>query len=68
VQTAEDAREIAVKKIDADRARPSVRHRSDAQAKSQAAGREATRLKEKAECAAWRKRMQQAQLRPARTS
>ena len=49
VQTAEDAREIAVKKIDVDRRAAELRASSDAQARSQAEADEASRLKQKAE-------------------
>jgi outer membrane protein OmpA-like peptidoglycan-associated protein len=49
VQTAEDAREIAVKRIDADRAANELQASGDAQARSQAQASEATRLKEKAQ-------------------
>ena len=49
VQTAEDAREVAVKKIDADRASSELQASSDAQARSQAQADDATRLKEKAQ-------------------
>ncbi len=49
VQTAEDAREIAVKRIDADRLAAERQGASDAQARSQAEADEATRQKERAE-------------------
>jgi len=49
VQTAEDAREIAVKKIEVDRRAAELRASSDAQARSQAEADEASRLKQKAE-------------------
>jgi outer membrane protein OmpA-like peptidoglycan-associated protein len=49
VQTAEDAREIAVKRIDADRLAAERQGASDAQARSQAEADDATRLKERAE-------------------
>jgi outer membrane protein OmpA-like peptidoglycan-associated protein len=49
VQTAEDAREIAVKRIDADRQAADRQASSDAQASSQAQADEATRLKEQAQ-------------------
>jgi outer membrane protein OmpA-like peptidoglycan-associated protein len=49
VQTAEDAREVAVKRIDADRAASQLQASSDAQARSQAQAADATRLKEKAQ-------------------
>jgi outer membrane protein OmpA-like peptidoglycan-associated protein len=49
VQTAEDAREIAVKKIDEERLASDRRASTDAQAKSQAQADDATRLKEKAQ-------------------
>ena len=49
VQTAEDAREIAVKRIDADRLAAERQGASDAQARSQAQAAEATLLKQKAE-------------------
>jgi outer membrane protein OmpA-like peptidoglycan-associated protein len=49
VQTAEDAREIAVKKIDEVRRANELQAASDAQAASQAQADEATRLKEQAE-------------------
>ncbi len=49
VQTAEDAREIAVKKIDADRLANERQASSDAQARTQAQADDATRLKQKAE-------------------
>jgi outer membrane protein OmpA-like peptidoglycan-associated protein len=49
VQTAEDAREIAVKKLDADRAASELQASSDARAASQAQAAAATRMKEKAE-------------------
>jgi len=49
VQTAEDAREIAVKKIDEDRLASERQSSSDAQARAQAEANEATRLKQQAE-------------------
>jgi outer membrane protein OmpA-like peptidoglycan-associated protein len=49
VQTAEDAREIAVKRIDENARLAERQASSDAQAKSQAEADEATRMKEKAE-------------------
>jgi outer membrane protein OmpA-like peptidoglycan-associated protein len=49
VQTAEDAREIAVKKIDADRAASELQASSDARARSQAQAAEALRLQQKAQ-------------------
>lgn len=49
VQTAEDAREIAVKRIDADRLAAERQGASDAQARSQAEADDATRLKERAQ-------------------
>ena len=49
VQTAEDAREIAVKRIDADRQAAQLQASSDAEANSQAQAAAATLLKEKAE-------------------
>ena len=49
VQTAEDAREIAVKRIEADRLAAERQASSDAQARSQAQADDATRLKEKAQ-------------------
>jgi len=49
VQTAEDAREIAVKKIDEERRASDLQASSDAQARSQAQADEAMRLKEKAQ-------------------
>jgi outer membrane protein OmpA-like peptidoglycan-associated protein len=49
VQTAEDAREIAVKKIDAERQANELQASSDAQARSQAQAANATRLKEQAQ-------------------
>jgi outer membrane protein OmpA-like peptidoglycan-associated protein len=49
VQTAEDAREIAVKKIDEDRLANDRQASSDAQARSQAQADDATRLKEQAQ-------------------
>jgi outer membrane protein OmpA-like peptidoglycan-associated protein len=49
VQTAEDAREIAVKKIDEERLANERQASSDAQNRSQAQADNATRLKEKAE-------------------
>jgi outer membrane protein OmpA-like peptidoglycan-associated protein len=49
VQTAEDAREIAVKKIDEERQANERRDASDAQARSNAQAIEATRLKQQAE-------------------
>jgi outer membrane protein OmpA-like peptidoglycan-associated protein len=49
VQTAEDAREIAVKKLDADRLANERQAASDAQALSQAQTDAATRLKDKAQ-------------------
>jgi outer membrane protein OmpA-like peptidoglycan-associated protein len=49
VQTAEDAREVAVKKIDADRLANERQSARDAQATSQAQADEAIRLKEKAQ-------------------
>jgi outer membrane protein OmpA-like peptidoglycan-associated protein len=48
VESAEDAREIAVKKIDAERLANERQASSDAQARSQAQADDATRLKEKA--------------------
>jgi outer membrane protein OmpA-like peptidoglycan-associated protein len=49
VQTAEDAREIAVKKIDEDRLASERQASSDAQAESQAEANDATRLKHQAQ-------------------
>ena len=49
VQTAEDAREIAVKKIDEERRANDLQASSDAQARSQAQAADATRLKEQAQ-------------------
>jgi len=49
VQTAEDAREIAVKRIDADRQASELQASSDAQARSQAQADDATRMKRRAE-------------------
>lgn len=49
VQTAEDAREIAVKKIDEDRLASERQSSSDAQAKSQAEADNATRMKNQAQ-------------------
>lgn len=49
VQTAEDAREIAVKKIGEERIASERQASSDAQARSQAQAEDATRLKEKAQ-------------------
>jgi outer membrane protein OmpA-like peptidoglycan-associated protein len=49
VQTAEDAREIAVKKIDEQRQANDLQASSDAQARSQAQADAATRLKEQAQ-------------------
>jgi outer membrane protein OmpA-like peptidoglycan-associated protein len=49
VQTAEDAREIAVKKIDEERQANDRQDSSDAQARSSAQAAEATRLKEQAQ-------------------
>ena len=49
VQTAEDAREIAVKRIDADRAANELQASSDAQARAQVQADDATRLKNKAQ-------------------
>ena len=49
VESAEDAREIAVKRIDADRLADERQASSDAQASSQAQADDATRLKEKAQ-------------------
>jgi outer membrane protein OmpA-like peptidoglycan-associated protein len=49
VQTAEDAREIAVKKIDEERRASERQASSDAQARTQAQADEAMRLKEKAQ-------------------
>lgn len=49
VQTAEDAREIAVKKIDADRAASELQSSSDARARSQAQAADAIRLQQKAQ-------------------
>ncbi|MDR3414365.1 MAG: OmpA family protein, partial [Formivibrio sp.] len=49
VQTAEDAREIAVKRIDADRNANQLQAANDAQTQSQAQADDATRLKEKAQ-------------------
>jgi outer membrane protein OmpA-like peptidoglycan-associated protein len=49
VQTAEDAREIAVKRIEADRQAADRQASSDAQARSQAQADNATSLKEKAQ-------------------
>ena len=52
VQTAEDAREIAVKKIDEQRQASDLQASSDAQARSQAQAEDATRLKEQAQASA----------------
>jgi outer membrane protein OmpA-like peptidoglycan-associated protein len=52
VQTAEDAREIAVKKIDEERHASDLQASSDAQARSQAQADDATRQKNQAESAA----------------
>jgi outer membrane protein OmpA-like peptidoglycan-associated protein len=49
VQTAEDAREIAVKKIDEERQANDLQASSDAQARSQAQAADAMRLKEQAQ-------------------
>jgi outer membrane protein OmpA-like peptidoglycan-associated protein len=49
VQTAEDAREIAVKKIEEERVASDRQASSDAQARSQAQAEDATRLKEQAQ-------------------
>ncbi|MGA3048065.1 MAG: OmpA family protein [Terracidiphilus sp.] len=49
VQTAEDAREVAVKRIDEDRLAAERQASNDAQAKSQTQADDATRMKEKAE-------------------
>ena len=49
VQTAEDAREIAVKKIDEERQANDRRDASDAQARSEAQATQATRLKDQAQ-------------------
>ncbi len=49
VQTAEDAREIAVKRIEADRRTEVLQASSDAQARAQARAENATRLQEKAQ-------------------
>jgi outer membrane protein OmpA-like peptidoglycan-associated protein len=49
VQTAEDAREIAVKRIDADLAASERQASSDAQARSQAQAADATRMRDKAQ-------------------
>jgi outer membrane protein OmpA-like peptidoglycan-associated protein len=49
VQTAEDAREIAVKKINQERQADDLRNSSDAQARSNAQAAEATLLKEQAQ-------------------
>ena len=49
VQTAEDAREIAVKKIDEERRASDLQASSDAQARSQAQADDAIRLKEQAQ-------------------
>ncbi len=49
VQTAEDAREIAVKRIDADFAANNLKASSDAQASSQAQADDANRLKQQAQ-------------------
>jgi outer membrane protein OmpA-like peptidoglycan-associated protein len=49
VESAEDAREIAVKRIDADRLANERQASSDAQARSQSQADDATRLKEKAQ-------------------
>jgi outer membrane protein OmpA-like peptidoglycan-associated protein len=49
VQTAEDAREIAVKKIDEDRRESELQASSDAQARAQASADDATRQKKQAE-------------------
>jgi outer membrane protein OmpA-like peptidoglycan-associated protein len=54
VQTAEDAREIAVKKIDEERRADERQASSDAQARSRAQAANATRLKEQAEADAAR--------------
>jgi outer membrane protein OmpA-like peptidoglycan-associated protein len=48
VQTAEDAREIAVKRIEADRSASELQASSDAQARSQAQAEDATRLRNRA--------------------
>jgi outer membrane protein OmpA-like peptidoglycan-associated protein len=52
VESAEDAREIAVKKIDAERQASDLQASSDAQARSQAQAAEATSLKEQAQASA----------------
>jgi outer membrane protein OmpA-like peptidoglycan-associated protein len=49
VQTAEDAREIAVKKIDAERQANELQSSSDAKARAQAQAASATRLKDQAQ-------------------
>jgi outer membrane protein OmpA-like peptidoglycan-associated protein len=49
VQTAEDAREVAVKRIDADRAANKLQASSDARARAQVEADEATRLKNRAQ-------------------
>ncbi len=49
VQTAEDAREIAVKRIDTDSRRAELQASSDAQVRSQAQADDATRMKENAQ-------------------
>lgn len=49
VQTAEDAREIAVKKIDAERQASELQASSDAKARAQAQADEATRLQQQAQ-------------------
>jgi outer membrane protein OmpA-like peptidoglycan-associated protein len=49
VQTAEDAREIAVKRIDADRAANELQASSDARARAQLQADDATRLKNRAQ-------------------
>ena len=49
VQTAEDAREIAVKRIDADSRAAELQASSDAQVRSQEQAADATRMKEKAQ-------------------
>lgn len=54
VQTAEDAREIAVKKIDEERLASERQASSDTQARTQAQADDATRLKQKAEADAAR--------------
>ena len=58
VQTAEDAREIAVKRIDADRLAEERQGASDAQARTQAQADDATRMKERAETDALRSQAQ----------